>query len=73
MKEVRIFCEQNFNVQLSLGTAFNSIKKVKRRIQDEAIEEIPPFEVEIIDEEFVKVDDEGTFSVYIVTDANENE
>lgn len=72
MKEVRIFCEQNFNVQLSLGTAFNSIKKVKRRIQDEAIEEIPPFEVEIIDDGVVEVDEEGTFAVYIVTDADES-
>lgn len=35
LNDVKAFCEQQFNVQMSLGTAHNTVKKVKSRLKEQ--------------------------------------
>lgn len=54
---LREFCERDLDIRISLGTAFNTVRKIKSRLKEE---EAP--------KETVQVDDEGEFELYIVTD-----
>lgn len=36
MKDIQSFCQDQFNVRLSIGTAFNVVKRIKSRIRAEA-------------------------------------
>lgn len=52
LRDVRNFCQERFNVQLSLGTAFNTIKKIKGRTVEltQQDDEEGPFEMYNVDE-----------------------